>query len=194
MTKIETLKKSIEGRRICIAVSGKSGCGNTTTSSLIARTLGLNLINYTFRSLAEERGVSLKEIMRQAAASDEVDRIVDRRQVELAQEGNCVLASRLAIWLTRASADLTVYLHAPDEVRVQRIHQREGGDINEILEFTRERDRQDHERYLKLYNIDNDSYDFADLILDAGSNNPNQLLDLVVDELLRRFGPGEESP
>lgn len=192
MKKIETLRKSIQGQDICIAVSGKSGCGNTTTSSLIAEKLGLTLINYTFRSLAEERGVSLKEIMAQAAASDEIDRIVDRRQVELAEQGNCVLASRLAIWLTRSSADLSVYLHAPDDVRVQRIHQREGGEIAEILEFTRERDRQDHERYLKVYNIDNDSYEFADLILDAGSHTPRQLLDQVVDELLRRFGPKKE--
>ncbi|MDR0624827.1 MAG: cytidylate kinase, partial [Treponema sp.] len=37
-----------------IAVSGKSGCGNTTVSKIVADTLGLEFINFTFRSLARE--------------------------------------------------------------------------------------------------------------------------------------------
>ena len=38
-----------------IAISGKSGCGNTTVSGLLAQKLGIKLINYTFRQLAEEK-------------------------------------------------------------------------------------------------------------------------------------------
>ena len=41
-----------DGRELRIAVSGKSGCGNTTVSSLLARSLGIKLVNYTFRQLA----------------------------------------------------------------------------------------------------------------------------------------------
>ena len=45
-----------------IAISGKSGCGNTTVSGLLAQKLGIKLINYTFRQLAEEKGMTLKEV------------------------------------------------------------------------------------------------------------------------------------
>jgi cytidylate kinase len=32
-----------------IAISGKSGCGNTTVSRMVAEKLGLRFINFTFR-------------------------------------------------------------------------------------------------------------------------------------------------
>jgi cytidylate kinase len=65
-----------------IAVSGKSGCGNTTVSRLLASALGLRFINFTFRNLAEERGVDMAEVLALAASDDGWDREVDRRQVE----------------------------------------------------------------------------------------------------------------
>ena len=42
-----------------IAISGKSGCGNTTVSGMLAKTLGVTLINYTFRQLAAGKGMKL---------------------------------------------------------------------------------------------------------------------------------------
>jgi len=38
-----------------IAVSGKSGCGNTTISRLVSEKLELSFINFTFRSLIAVR-------------------------------------------------------------------------------------------------------------------------------------------
>jgi cytidylate kinase len=37
---------------IKIAISGKSGCGNSTVSRIVANRLGLRLVNYTVRALA----------------------------------------------------------------------------------------------------------------------------------------------
>ncbi|MDR1617782.1 MAG: cytidylate kinase, partial [Treponema sp.] len=93
---------------IRIAISGKSGCGNTTVSRMVAGDLGLRFINFTFRSLAEERHITLREVMEKAALDDSWDREVDTRQVALAREGGgCVLGSRLAIWML-PEADLKV--------------------------------------------------------------------------------------
>ena len=69
---------------LTIAISGKSGCGNTTVSTLLAQRLGLRLINYTFHTMAEERGVSFEEICRLAEQDDQYDLHLDRHQVELA--------------------------------------------------------------------------------------------------------------
>ncbi|MDR1566822.1 MAG: cytidylate kinase, partial [Treponema sp.] len=44
-------------KNIRIAVSGKSGCGNTTVSRLVADALDLRFINFTFRSLAREKNM-----------------------------------------------------------------------------------------------------------------------------------------
>ncbi|MDR1869276.1 MAG: cytidylate kinase family protein [Treponema sp.] len=171
------MKKGIK-----IAVSGRSGCGNTTVSKMAADILGLRFINFTFRSLAQERGLDLKTVLELAAHDDSWDREVDSRQVALArEEGGCVLGSRLAIWMLE-EADLKVYLNASAPVRVKRIVNREGGNLEAVAAFTAERDRQDHGRYLHLYNIDTDNYDFADLIVDTDVLSPQEIVNLIVEK------------
>ena len=139
-----------------IAVSGKSGCGNTTVSTLLSQALGVTLINYTFRQLAAEKGMTLAQVIESAKTDDSYDMYVDSHQVELAKKEPCVLGSRLAIWMLK-EADLKVYLYASDEVRANRVFTREGGDLKQIKEFTAMRDSEDSRRYKKLYNIDNNA-------------------------------------
>jgi cytidylate kinase len=171
---------------IRIAISGKSGCGNTTVSKLAAEALGLRFINFTFRSLAGERGLSLREVLSLAAADDTWDKEVDRRQVQLAREdGGCVLGSRLAIWML-AEADLKVYLTARAATRARRIVLREGGSLEAVAAFTEERDRQDRERYLRIYNIDNDDYSFADLVIDTDERSPSEIASLIIEKARQR--------
>jgi cytidylate kinase len=170
-------------KKLKIAVSGKSGCGNTTVSKMVADTLGLSFINFTFRSLAQERGLDLKEVLELAKTDDSWDKEVDTRQVQMARdEGGCVLGSRLAIWMLE-EADLKVYLGASAKVRAERIIKREGGSIEEVAAFTAERDRQDHARYLQLYNIDIDNYDFVDLVVNTDTLTPQEIVDLIIEKI-----------
>jgi cytidylate kinase len=170
------MKKDIK-----IAISGRSGCGNTTVSKMIADKLNLHFINFTFRSLAQERNLELKNILELAAKDDSIDKEVDTRQVQLAREaGGCVLGSRLAIWMLK-EADLKVYLDASPQTRAARIVNREGGDLEETAAFTSDRDKQDHGRYLRIYGIDTDDYSFADLILDTDNITPENITDMIID-------------
>jgi cytidylate kinase len=167
-------------RNIKIAISGRSGCGNTTVSKMTADALNLRFVNFTFRNLAQERGLDLKKVLELAANDESWDREVDVRQVALANEnGGCVLGSRLAIWMLK-EADVKIYLKASAEIRARRIVNREGGQLDEVAAFTAERDRQDHGRYLSLYNIDTDDYSFADLVIDTGNITPAEISDLIV--------------
>ena len=174
-----------ENKKIRIAISGKSGCGNTTVSKLLAETLNIKMINFTFRSLAEETGLSLPEIIEKAKTDDSFDIAVDTRQVEMAKEDSCVLGSRLAIWMLK-EADLKIYLNASDEVRASRIQNREGGNLEDIAAFTRMRDEQDSSRYKKLYNIDNNDYSFVDLEINTALYNPEEIVDKIISLLLER--------
>jgi len=170
-------------KNIMIAISGKSGCGNTTVSTLVADTLGLQCINFTFRSLAAEKNIEFRKVMELAAVDEFWDREVDSRQVKLALEsGGCVLGSRLAIWMLK-EADLKVYLRVSPAIRAERIVKREGDGPESAASFTAMRDAQDHERYLKIYGIDNDDYQFADLIIDADELNPWEIADIIVNRI-----------
>lgn len=165
-----------------IAVSGKSGCGNSTVSRIVADSLGLRLVNYTFHSIAEERNIPFEEVCRRAEEDSSWDRYLDRRQVELALEQPCVLGSRLAVWLLH-NATLKVYLTASIEERARRIQEREGGEFDEVFQKTLDRDRKDRERYMRLYNIDNNEFGFVDLIINTEHHNQHQVADLIIAEL-----------
>jgi len=170
------MKKDIK-----IAVSGMSGCGNTTVSKIVADRLGLKFINFTFRTLAQERGIEFREVLELAAKDDSWDREVDSRQVKLAREsGGCVIGSRLAIWMLE-EADLKVYLRAKPETRAARIVKREGGNLEEIATFTAERDSRDNRRYIRTYNIDNNKYEFANLIIDTDNISPEKIANLIIE-------------
>jgi cytidylate kinase len=178
-------KKSL--RQVKIAVSGKSGCGNTTVSRLLADSLELTFINVTFRTLAKEKGIDLAKVLALAAKDDYWDREVDSRQLELArEEGGCVLGSRLAIWML-PEADLKVFLTARPETRAKRIRNREGGSLEKIAAFTAERDRQDRERYIRIYNIDNDDFSFADLVVDTDDSGPAEITELIIAKIKEKL-------
>ena len=167
-------------KNIKIAISGMSGCGNTTISKIVAERLGIQFINFTFRSLAVEKGIGFEEVLSLAAKDDSWDREVDTRQVQLARESKgCVLGSRLAIWMLE-EADLKVYLKAKAETRAARIAKREGGDLQAVAAFTAERDRQDNSRYIRIYNIDNNNYGFADLIIDTDTVEPAEIARMII--------------
>ena len=168
-----------------IAISGKSGCGNTTVTSMLSEALGYRMVNYTFHTLADEKGIDFDEFCRMAQDDPQYDYLVDKKQVELAMEDNSVLGSRLAIWMLE-EADLKVFLTASPEVRAGRILKREGGDVRVQMEKTALRDKRDHERYLKLYDLDNDDYAFADLIINTDRMNPEQIRDIILAALKAR--------
>jgi cytidylate kinase len=164
-----------------IAISGKSGCGNTTSSRLVASRLGLRVVNYTFKDLARDMGLSFEELSKKAETDSQYDLKIDRMQVEMAKGGGCVLGSRLAIWLLRGSA-VTVYLKADLEVRALRIAKRESLAYETALARTGERDRRDRERYLRLYGFDVDQFDFASFIIETESLVPEEIAAKIIEK------------
>jgi cytidylate kinase len=176
-------KAVARGTGLRVAISGKSGCGNTTVSRLVAERLGLRMVNYTFKNLAKERGVTFEEICILAETDPQYDLTVDRMQVKLAEDGACVLGSRLAIWLLREIA-FTVYLSASLEVRAGRIARREGKDLAKALRETEARDKRDHDRYARLYGYDVNTYEFASLVVDAGTLGQDEVAREIVDAAL----------
>ena len=167
-----------------IAISSKSGCGNTTKTKMVSEKLGYPMINFTFRQMAEERGVDFWSFCEMAQNDYNIDRELDRRQVEMAmQEENCVLGSRLAIWMLE-EADLKIYLTASAETRANRILKREGGSFEERYNQTVRRDANDSGRYMEVYGIDNSKAEsVADLIISTDDKSPDEIVDIIMAEV-----------
>ena len=170
-----------------IAISSKSGCGNTTVSTLLSEKLGYHMVNFTFRQMAQERGVDFWTFCRMAEDDYDIDRELDRRQVEMAMEQkDCILASRLAIWMLK-EADLKVYLTATAETRAKRIYTREGGSLEERYKETVRRDENDTNRYKTIYGIDNSKpEECADLIIATDDKTPDEIVSLIIKEVEKK--------
>lgn len=169
----------MSNNEVRIAISGRSGCGNSTVSKILSERLNCKLVNYTFHNIAEEKGIDFKEFCLMAEKDPKWDHYVDDKQVEMAMESSSILGSRLAVWMLK-EADLKVFLTASAEVRASRIHKREGGTIEAIMADTEARDRRDTARYKKLYNIDNAEYGFCDIVINADNFNPDQIADIII--------------
>ena len=179
--------------KIRIALSSRSGCGNTTVTRMLSERFNFKMVNYTFRNIADEKGIDFHEFCKMAENDSSWDRFVDDKQVKLAMEGDSILGSRLAIWMLK-EADLKVFLTASPEIRASRIHRREGGVFQDRMKETEDRDSRDHARYLKLYDIDNDKYGFADLIINTDRMAPEQIVEIIsaaVINILKEKGRSE---
>jgi cytidylate kinase len=170
-----------------VAISGKSGCGNTTVSTIVAKTMNYQLINYTFRMMADERNIDFWTFCAMAEQDDSIDLELDKKQVEMAMATkDCVLGSRLAIWMLK-EADLKVYLTATDTVRAKRIQKREGGTFQQRLEETQIRDSNDTSRYKRLYNIDNNDTNVADLVIETDNLKAEEVAKIIVDKIKQQL-------
>ncbi|MBN2444473.1 MAG: cytidylate kinase family protein [Spirochaetales bacterium] len=170
-----------------IAISGKSGCGNTTVSKYVAKELGFRHINFTFRDMARERGLKFEEMCALAEKDDQHDKFLDSMLIMLSSKGNCVLGSRLAVWHLKDAA-LKVYLDGSTEIRSQRIAKREKHSYEQAYAETLVRDKRDHERYMRLYNIDINNYDFVDLIIDTEKGDQMYVAQLIIEAAKKIIG------
>lgn len=173
-----------------IAVSGYSGCGNTTTSKALAKKLDATLINFTFRDLAKEKGIEFETFRSLAEKDDSFDKELDRRQVEMALcAPSTVLASRLAIWMLK-DADFKVFLDISLSERARRVWEREGGEYDFWFSHTQKRDDADNARYKKLYSIDNrdlkSGFDDKLFIIKDDKATPEKIVDMIICEMKNR--------
>ncbi len=162
-----------------IAISGLSGCGNTTACANVSQALNLKKINYTMRDISNETKIPLTEIQLLAEKYDAIDCALDYKLLQLAQrEQNCVIGTRLAGWLI--NADLTVWLHASLATRAKRVGKREEKPLSRLMKETRLRDKQNILRYKHIYNINTLNHDNFDLVVNTERLSPDQVAALIV--------------
>lgn len=164
-----------------IAISGLSGCGNTTACKNVSKALGLKIINYTFRDLAKELGVPLEELHEKSKGDPFFDFLVDKKQLQLAEkEENFVMGSRLAGWLLE-DAELRVWLTASPEERARRIARREQISFEDAFRATHKRDDENEKRFKLYYGLDIRDLGGYDLILNTEQLSPEQVCAAIVE-------------
>lgn len=173
------------GSHALVTISGPPGCGATTVATQLAEELDYNYVNggQMFRNLAEERDVSLNELLEQAERDDTIDRSLDTRIQRIIDQHNftdsgLIIESRLAGWVAGDDADIKLWLDAPADVRIERTKYRSQEDI-----ALREREQNDADRYESYYGIDLADTRFYDLHINTARWSPKATISLVLQGL-----------
>jgi cytidylate kinase len=165
-----------------IAISGYSGCGNTTATKNVGDALKLKVVNYTFRDLAKDLGLNFDFIQAQAETNLVYDYLTDLVQIRQALiHDDIIIGTRLAAWLIEA--ELRIWLHAPLEARASRISLREssqGITYEHTLYKTLKRDEYNRKRYLRLYGINIEDHSDFDIIINTDQLSASQVSGLIV--------------
>jgi cytidylate kinase len=151
-----------------LAISGLHGTGKSTIGKLIAEALDIKFYStgQAFRDCANEMNMSLEEFTEYVEEHPEVDKKLDNRVIEVAQEGNIIIDSQLSGYLLKNVADLKIHLTCPLEIRVKRMAARDNVSYEESLKETLLREKSEFERFKKLYNIDLSDKEVANQIYD----------------------------
>lgn len=177
-----------------IAISGYSGCGNTTATGNVGQALGLRVVNYTFRDLAKDLQLSFDFIQSQAEINLIYDYLTDLVQIRNALiYDNIIIGTRLAAWLI--DAELRIWLHAPLEARAGRISLREsshGISYEHTLYKTLKRDEYNRKRYLRLYGINIEDHSDFDITINTSQLSATQVSGLIVSAAQWAEGHGLE--
>ena len=165
-----------------ITISGPIGSGKSTVAADLAEALSYEHVSGgdIFRELADERGYTPLEFNKLAEEDDAIDRDLDRRLRRTARERDeVILESRLSGWMAGEYADLKFWFDAPEEVRAQRVADREDQDYDEALSEMRARAESEYTRYLEYYDIDFEDRSIYDLSLNTARWGPEAVMTIV---------------
>jgi len=199
-----TTERQIDSN-LFITVSGPPGCGATTLTEGLAEALNCGYVigGDIFRDLAEERDLSLQQLIAKAEEDDTIDRALDKRLRRIAEQWGAankafVLESRLAGWLAGNRADLRIWLDAPEEIRIERLSDYEVSyeierpaeredvslrhldDEGEIGPLLRVREVSEAGRYESYYGIDVEDQSFYDLSINTARWDAETVLEMVL--------------
>ena len=165
-----------------ITISGFQGTGKTTIAKEVANEFELRYIaaGDVFRQMAKDHQMSLEEFSKFVEQNSEIDREIDKRTVDEAKKGNVVLDALLAAWMTRDISSIHILLYADEEVRIDRIAQREKYPYNKVKEETLNREKSEIARFKKLYDIDLNNYSIYDIVLNTGLWSQESMIQIVI--------------
>lgn len=180
-------RATTQPRGATITVGGLAGTGTSTLSRLLADRLGLPYVysGGLFREEAARRGMTLDDFSELTRRDESIDRLLDQRQLELLAVGGLVLEGRMSGWLAHRHglSALSVWVVCDEQVRLRRITQRDGGDLEEQRARTRAREASEVDRYRRYYGADIHDLEIYDLVLDSTAATPVELVDEVVAAL-----------
>jgi cytidylate kinase len=172
-----------------VTVSGHPGSGTSTLVAGLCKQLNWEMLNggQVFRNTAAEKGMTLEAFGQYCIDDDSVDKELDQMLTDamLSENSPQIVESRLAGWwaFKHQLNCPRIWIEVSEEVRANRVVNREGGNEEEQLALIRERMEYDGARYKQLYDIDIESKEPYTCIIDSDTLNAEQVLSAALEHL-----------
>jgi len=156
-----------------ITISGFHGSGKTTVAMDLIKEFKAHKMQYLaagdiFRQMAMEYQMTLEEFSEYVEQNPEIDRQIDETMVQEAKKGNVILDGLLVAWLTQKIPGIHILLTAEEQIRINRIAERENRPYEEVRKETLAREKSEIARFKALYNIDIYDYSIYEIVLNTG--------------------------
>ncbi len=169
-----------------ITISGLHGTGKSTIGKIIAEKLGIQYYStgQAFRDLAKEMNMTLEEFTLYVERNPGIDKKLDDKINQIAQQGNIIIDSQLSGYILKSSADFKILLTCPLETRVKRMAERDNTNYEVKLKETKLRENSELERFKTLYNIDLGDQEDLNKIYDFIIKTENLTIEEIVEKIL----------
>ena len=188
-----TDKKPREANRkpIIVCICGMAGSGKSTLARRLAERYRLKYYSGgdALKALAAEEGYKPFErgwweseegmrFLEKRIKDPKFDRTVDKKLLELAQQGNVVVDSWTMPWLLKKG--FKIWLEASPENRARRIAKRDRTSVQEALKALRNKEEQTGAIYKKLYSFSlGEDFTPFHLILDTSNLKAEEVFQVL---------------
>lgn len=183
-----------------IIVSGFAGSGKSTLAQKLAERFGMKCVHASgiLRELLEKHVDDItdgagkntgwweseegREFLENRTKDWKFDRMLDKKLLEIIEQGNVVLDSWTMPWLSKKG--FKIWLDTSVEIRAKRVSGRNKKSIEEVEESLRERDEKTAKIYKELYGFElgKDRSPF-DLVLKTDSMKKHEVVEKAVEAL-----------
>ncbi|MFH1182875.1 MAG: cytidylate kinase family protein [Candidatus Moraniibacteriota bacterium] len=177
-----------------ISISGLPGSGKSTVAKMLAEKLGFERVSMggIFRRLADQKGITILELIKQAETDGSIDEDADRMVSDLGRnKDNFIIESRTAFHFIPDSLKIFVKVDLKegakrifkDLMKEERNEEDKANSANNLSKMLEERIETDKGRYQKYYSIDITDLGNYDLVVDSTSLTPEEVVDRIMVEV-----------
>lgn len=175
-----------------ISITGRLGSGKSTVAKLIAANYGFEIYSTgnIIRTLAAEKGLSALQMNEEMQRTPNIDLELDSTTTRISKEraGDKLLFDSRMAWHF-AVRSFKVYLYVDTEVAARRVLRdttrgavESYSSLEEAVNELSGRMNNEHERYMKLYHVDNFDFNNFDLVIDTAHRSPEEICALIMRE------------
>ena len=160
-------------KKMIVLLCGWSGCGKSSVADNIGKTFNLKVVHSSgiYLQLIKEKKIDetkakknqgfweskegeklFQKRIETAHSEESLDKILDKKLLEVIEKGNVVMDSWTMPWLSKKG--IKIWLEVSDKERARRIAERDKISEKEALKKVKEKERKTIELYKNLYGFD----------------------------------------